>query len=142
MNTLSPGFMAPPGYTSVRSAQAMAKRLTSPGGLKPEDRIRAAKGEMSFWEYDEKGYIIAGTPERVRQRVRELAKDLRIGQLLGCLHMGDLAEEVAAENTYLFGNQVIPHLRDLWADQPDHWTPKISQQRVAARERAAKEAAQ
>jgi alkanesulfonate monooxygenase SsuD/methylene tetrahydromethanopterin reductase-like flavin-dependent oxidoreductase (luciferase family) len=88
---------------------------------------------MSFWEYDEKGYIIAGTPERVRQRVRELAKDLHIGQLIGCLHMGNLAEETAAENTYLFGSQVIPHLRDLWADQPDHWTPPISQQRIAAR---------
>ena len=110
--------------------------------LKPEDRARAAAGEMSFWEYDEKGYIIAGTPERVRQRVRELATDLRIGQLIGCLHMGDLAEETAAENTYLFGTEVIPHLRDLWADQPDHWTPKVSQDRVAARSQATKEAAQ
>ena len=87
---------------------------------------------MSFWEYDEKGYIIAGTPERVRQRVRELATELRIGQLIACLHMGDLSEETAAMNTHLFGTQVIPHLRDLWADQPDHWTPEVSQQRIAA----------
>ena len=49
----------------------------------------------------------------MRQRVRELAQDLRIGQLIGCLHMGNLPEETAAENTYLFGTQVIPHLRDL-----------------------------
>jgi alkanesulfonate monooxygenase SsuD/methylene tetrahydromethanopterin reductase-like flavin-dependent oxidoreductase (luciferase family) len=142
MNTLDPAFTMAPGYTSIRSQQAMAEHIKNSPGLKPEDRARASKGEMSFWEYDEKGYIIAGTPERVRQRVRELSKDLRIGQLIGCLHMGDLAEEVAAENTYLFGNKVIPHLRDLWADQPDHWTPKISQQRVAARAAAAKEAAQ
>jgi len=91
---------------------------------------------MSFWEYDEKGYIIAGTPERVRQRIRALAKDLRIGQLIACAHMGDLSEEQAAENTYLFGTQVIPGLRDLWAEYPDHWTPKVSQQRVAAAEAA------
>ncbi len=56
--------------------------------------------------------------------------------------MGDLAEEVAAENTYLFGSKVIPHLRDLWADQLDHWTPKVSQERVAARGVAARQAAQ
>jgi alkanesulfonate monooxygenase SsuD/methylene tetrahydromethanopterin reductase-like flavin-dependent oxidoreductase (luciferase family) len=136
MNTLSPGFMAPPGYTSVRSAQAMAKRMRGPGGLSPEDRMRAAKGEMSFWEYDEKGYIIAGTPERVRQRIEALAKDLRIGQLIACAHMGDLSEEQAAENTYLFGTRVIPGLRHVWADYPDHWTPKVSQQRVAAAEAA------
>jgi alkanesulfonate monooxygenase SsuD/methylene tetrahydromethanopterin reductase-like flavin-dependent oxidoreductase (luciferase family) len=133
MNTLDPKFTMAPGYTTIRSQQAMAAHLRNAPNLRPEDRARAQKGEMSFWEYDEKGYIIAGTPERVRQRVRELAKDLHIGQLIGCLHMGNLAEETAAENTYLFGSQVIPHLRDLWADQPDHWTPPISQQRIAAR---------
>ncbi len=26
----------------------------------------------------------------------------------------------------------IVDLRDLWADQPDYWTPQVSQQRVAA----------
>lgn len=144
MNTLDPGFAGPPGYTSVRSVQAMAEHVKSAGGLKPEDRARAQKGEMSFWEYDEKGYIIAGTPERVEQRIRELAKNLRIGQLIACLHMGDLAEDVAAMNTRLFGQQVIPKLRDLWADEPDHWTPQVSQQRIAAaaKANASQEAAQ
>jgi len=142
MNTLDPKFTMAPGYTTIRSQQAMAARMQGAPNLRPEDRIRAAKGEMSFWEYDEKGYIIAGTPRRVRQRVRELATDLHIGQLIGCLHMGNLAEETAAENTHLFGTQVIPHLRDLWADQPDHWTPPISQQRIAARAQAALEAAE
>ncbi|HLZ82476.1 MAG TPA: LLM class flavin-dependent oxidoreductase [Caulobacteraceae bacterium] len=137
MNTLDPKFTMAPGYTTIRSQQAMAARLRDAPNLRPEDRARAAKGEMSFWEYDEKGYIIAGTPQRVRQRVRELATDLRVGQLIGCLHMGNLPEETAAENTHLFGTQVIPHLRDLWADQPDHWTPPISQQRIAARSQAA-----
>ena len=42
------------------------------------------------------------------------------------------AEDVAAENTRLFGHEVAPYLRDLWADQPDHWTPEISQKLVAA----------
>jgi alkanesulfonate monooxygenase SsuD/methylene tetrahydromethanopterin reductase-like flavin-dependent oxidoreductase (luciferase family) len=133
MNTLDPGFTAAPGYTTVRSQQAMAEHVKQgAGGLKPEDRIRAANGQMSFWEYDELGYIIAGTPERVEQRIRALAKDLRIGQLIACAHMGDLAEDVASMNTYLMGTQVIPKLRDLWADQPDHWTPKVSQERIAA----------
>ena len=53
--------------------------------------------------------------------------------------MGNLPEDIAAMNTYLVGTQVIPQLRDLWADQPDHWTPEVSQRRMAAR--AAKMAA-
>jgi len=46
--------------------------------------------------------------------------------------MGNLPEDVGAENTRLFGLEVAPHLRDLWADQPDNWTPEISQKLVRA----------
>ncbi|MBN8872748.1 MAG: LLM class flavin-dependent oxidoreductase [Rhodospirillales bacterium] len=131
-NNVQDPFLAPPGYTSLKSVQAIAaNRKKGESKLSPEDRVRASKGEMSFWEYDEKGYIIAGTPERVRQRLRELATDLRIGQLIACLHMGDLPEDVAAHNTRLVGREVAPHLRDLWADQPDHWTPAVCRARAA-----------
>ena len=40
--------------------------------------------------------------------------------------VSDLREEVAVENTRLVGQDVIPHLRDLWADQPDRWTPEAT----------------
>ncbi len=50
------------------------------------------------------------------------------------MQMGNLPEEVAAHNTDLFGTEVIPRLRDIWADYPDRWTPEVSQQRVAALE--------
>jgi alkanesulfonate monooxygenase SsuD/methylene tetrahydromethanopterin reductase-like flavin-dependent oxidoreductase (luciferase family) len=131
--TPAAGFLNPPGYTTVRSMKAMANYAkTGQSKLTPQDRVRAARGEMSFWEYDEKGYIIAGTPERVRQRLRELITDLRIGQLIATPHVGNLPEEVGAENTRLFGREVAPYLRDLWADQPDYWTPEISQALVKA----------
>jgi alkanesulfonate monooxygenase SsuD/methylene tetrahydromethanopterin reductase-like flavin-dependent oxidoreductase (luciferase family) len=123
-------YATPPGYNSTQSLAQTLKHTTNPAAA--ADRERAVRGEMSFWEYDEKGYIVAGTPDRVAQRLRELATELRVGQLIASLHMGNLPEETAAENTHLFGTQVIPQLRDLWADEPDHWTPQVSQQRVAA----------
>ena len=64
--------------------------------------------------------------------MRELCTDLRVGQLIACLHMGDLPEEVAAENTRLIGHEVMPGLRDLWADQPDRWTPEATHQAPVA----------
>jgi alkanesulfonate monooxygenase SsuD/methylene tetrahydromethanopterin reductase-like flavin-dependent oxidoreductase (luciferase family) len=131
-------FATPPGYTSPESLRGMLARTASPQAA--EDRRRATAGEMGFWEYDEKGYIIAGTPDRVAQRVRELATELRVGQLIACLHMGDLAEETAAENTHLFGTRVIPQLRDLWADQPDHWTPPATHRDAPAITAASTEA--
>lgn len=123
-------FVTAPGFRSARTLDATAKWASK--GLTPEDRMRAKSGEMSFWEYDEKGYIIAGSPERVRQRVRELVTELRVGQLITAMHMGNLSEEVGAENTRLFGEEVAPYLRDIWADESDRWTPAASQQLVAA----------
>ena len=123
-------FATPPGYNSLEAIRA---NLTRAKTQSAEERRKAQRGELSFWEYDELGYIIAGTPERVEQRVRELATELRIGQLITCMHVGNLPEEVAAENNRLVGTSVIPKLRDVWADEEDRWTPKVSQQRVAAK---------
>lgn len=123
-------FATPPGYNSEATIRANFGRSKT---ISDEERAKAARGELSFWEYDELGYIIAGTPERVEQRVRELATDLRIGQLITCMHVGNLSQEVAEMNNRLFGTQVIPKLRDLWADQEDCWTPRVSQERIAAK---------
>ena len=122
-------FATPPGYNSQDSIRAGLERAKV---ISNEERRKATRGELSFWEYDELGYIIAGTPERVEQRVRELATKLRIGQLITCMHVGNLDEEVALKNNHLFGTKVAPQLRDVWADYEDRWTPRESQQRLAA----------
>jgi hypothetical protein len=49
------------------------------------------------------------------------------------MHLGNLPEEVAAQNNELVGTKVIPKLRDIWSEYEDRWTPKVSQERVAAR---------
>ncbi|MBM9468600.1 LLM class flavin-dependent oxidoreductase [Nakamurella leprariae] len=128
-NPVAPEFAAPPGYNSLPSVRAMLNRSKT---ISAEQRAKAAKGELSFWEYDELGYIIAGTPERVEQRVRELATELRIGQLITAMHIGNLDEETAAMNVDLFGEKVIPKLRDIHSEYEDLWTPQESQRRVAA----------
>jgi alkanesulfonate monooxygenase SsuD/methylene tetrahydromethanopterin reductase-like flavin-dependent oxidoreductase (luciferase family) len=122
-------FATPPGYMTIASQREGLRRQR---GVGTEVRQRAARGELSFWEYDELGFIIAGTPERVRQRIETLASELHVGQLITCMHMGNLPEETAAMNNDLFGRQVAPHLRALFADYDDRWTPAVSQQRVAA----------
>jgi alkanesulfonate monooxygenase SsuD/methylene tetrahydromethanopterin reductase-like flavin-dependent oxidoreductase (luciferase family) len=129
-------FATPPGFMTQASYRESLRRSKSQSA---EQRRKALRGELSFWEYDELGYIIAGSPERVEQRVRELATDLRLGQLITCMHLGDLPEETAVMNTELFGTKVIPKLRDLWSEYEDRWTPKISQAKVA--EFAARQAA-
>ncbi len=125
-NRVSRGFTSAPGYRSAKSMTWELERQQS-----NPDRDRAYKGEMSFQEYNDKGFIVAGSPATVRERLREIAKELRVGQLIPTLHLGNLNEEIAVQNTALFGREVIPHLRDVWAEWPDNWTPKASQELVA-----------
>lgn len=128
-NRVSRGFTGAPGYRTAKSMRWELERQSS-----NPDRDRAYKGEMSFDEYNEKGFIVAGSPATVRERLREIAKELRVGQLIATCHIGNLPAEVAHKNTTLFGQEVIPHLRDVWSEYEDHWTPKVSQERVAAAE--------
>ncbi len=116
------GFVSAPGYRSVRSAKFEMERQSA----NPK-RAKAYLAQLSFQEYNDAGFIMAGTPETVRERLRETLQDLRVGQLIATLHMGNLPEEVANRNTELFATEVMPYLRDLWDDQEDRWTPVASQ---------------
>src|SRR5207247_11289129 len=49
---------------------------------------------------------------------------LRVGHLaLGC-HIGSSPIELTNRSTYLFATQVMPHLRPIWSEYEDHWSPK------------------
>ena len=69
---MPPEFADPPGYHTATSIRAMMNRARASSRRRRSRRRHA--GELDFWEYDELGYIIAGTPERVEQRVRELGR--------------------------------------------------------------------
>ncbi|MDO9524053.1 MAG: LLM class flavin-dependent oxidoreductase, partial [Gemmobacter sp.] len=128
-----PGFESGPGYRTQNSVKAMAGYAAQTNlKLPPEEKARANRGEMDFWDYDKHGFIIAGSPERVRQRIEDMVKDLRVGQLIACLHMGNLPEDVASMNTHLMATKVQPHLRNIWKDYEDRWTPKPHSMAVSA----------
>jgi hypothetical protein len=82
-------------------------------------------GSNKSWkELVEGGYIIAGSPATVRQKLEELARSLRIGQLCLALHIGSAPIELTNRSTYLFATEVMPHLRPIWSEYEDHWWPK------------------
>ena len=80
--------------------------------------------DKSWKELCEQRYIVAGSPATVRQQLEELARSLRVGHLaLGC-HIGSAPIELTNRSTYLFATQVMPHLRPIWSEWEDHWSPK------------------
>ena len=69
----------------------------------------------------EQGYILAGSPESVRQQLEEAAKALNVGHMMVLLQFGSMPPELVRKNTELFAREVLPHVRPLFGEYEDHW---------------------
>lgn len=94
-------------------------------GIKAPLRQRADTSTLRYKDFVERGYLIAGSPATVRDRLLEDVKRLRVGHLLTLLHFGSMPHELTLKNIDLFSREVLPHLRDLWDDEwEDRWWPE------------------
>ncbi len=108
------GFADAPGYRTLDSIRAAMKAgfpTQLPANLAFKDLIRS-------------GAVIAGSPQTVRERLREAMKSLNCGHLITGLHIGSMPPELARKNTELFAREVMPHLRDMWSEWEDRWSPR------------------
>jgi len=124
-------WFAPPGNQDYRSLQAAARN--------PMRRPENPK-ELRYRDFVEKGYVIAGSPATVRQRLEEeVVKGLRVGNLMVLLQIGSMPHELTLQNMDLFSREVLPSLRGFWEDEGwvNHWWPEKlrarSEPAVAAR---------
>jgi alkanesulfonate monooxygenase SsuD/methylene tetrahydromethanopterin reductase-like flavin-dependent oxidoreductase (luciferase family) len=109
-------FLAAPGYMSIPSMRAMGYSMDL-------DRLKSLK-----WKnFVEDGYVVAGSPATVRDRLREILKTLRVGHLLLLLHFGSMPDDLTRKNMQLFAEEVMPALRGLWSEWPDEWWPSRSE---------------
>ena len=91
-----PGFADAPGYRTIKTIQA---------GVLSNQLRRANLGHaatLSWQELIERGYIVAGSPETVRQRMEELIKGLRVGNIICLFQMGDMPTEKTCHSSELF----------------------------------------
>src|SRR5262249_60230364 len=75
-------------------------------------------------DFVEKGYVIAGSPATVRDRIKqEVIKNLHVGNLMVLLQIGSMPHEVALENIDCFAREVVPGLRPNWEGEGwvNHW---------------------
>ena len=120
------GFNNTPGYRSLRSEEASI-RANRPSSL------GTFSGKQGWNDYIEQGNIIAGSPEKVTEQLRDLIKSLHIGHLMMLLQFGNLSKELTMKNTRLFAEKVMPSLRDIWDDEwEDKWWIKPLAQDKAA----------
>ena len=109
------GFADAPGYRTMRTVKAgFRTQFRNPTG-------GAFSGELKWKDFVENGYILAGSPESVRQQLEEAAKALRVGHMMVLLQFGSMPPELVRKNTELFAREVLPHVRGLWSEYEDHW---------------------
>jgi alkanesulfonate monooxygenase SsuD/methylene tetrahydromethanopterin reductase-like flavin-dependent oxidoreductase (luciferase family) len=113
------GFLMPPGYTSIATMQ---KRVTS------ALRGTAAIGEkqLSWKDFVERKYIVAGRPDTVVEQLEEMAARLNVGHLMVLCHYGNMADETARYNATRFAEDVIPKLRHVFDGWEDDWWPSTT----------------
>ncbi len=99
-NLLKNITLAPPGYTSAKSALAI---LRNRGNF---------LAEQESWEAIEKGVFgIVGSPQTVRQKLAEYQKELGVGVVLTGCQTGTLPHELARKSMELLAREVLPHVR-------------------------------
>jgi alkanesulfonate monooxygenase SsuD/methylene tetrahydromethanopterin reductase-like flavin-dependent oxidoreductase (luciferase family) len=116
-------WAGPPGYASeatlrarVSSQVAQAAGRATAGG---------AFGAPSFEEIVDQGYVVIGSPDEVAEKLREVAVNLNVGQLMLLLQYGNMSKELSFYNTELFAKRVMPQLRGLFENEwENRWWPK------------------
>jgi alkanesulfonate monooxygenase SsuD/methylene tetrahydromethanopterin reductase-like flavin-dependent oxidoreductase (luciferase family) len=121
---IPPQYFETPGYRTRRSTE-FALRTNQPG-----DIAQVASQEKDWKTLVDQGFIIAGSPDTVADRLIEAAKGLRIGNLIALLQIGSMTHELTKQNLTLFAEGVLPKIRHLWDDEgwEHRWWPQGARQ--------------
>ena len=102
-----PGFADAPGYRTIKTMQKGILNQYAPTKIFEE---------VPWGELIESGRVIAGSPETVRQRMEDLIKGLRVGNVFCLMQMGDMPKDKVQHSTRLFAEQVMPKLRNVFPE--------------------------
>ncbi len=112
-----PGFAEAPGYRTVKTLKKEFLSQVAAAG-------QIADQTFTWTDILERGYVIAGSPATVRDRLRALAKGLHVGQLMCLAQIGSMPKALVMKNSELLAREVMPQLRDVWPDHTDRWSPR------------------
>jgi alkanesulfonate monooxygenase SsuD/methylene tetrahydromethanopterin reductase-like flavin-dependent oxidoreductase (luciferase family) len=120
-----PPFSEPPGYRTLKTIKA--------GHL---SQLRATRQKVlannSWKSLVDGGFVIAGSPDTVRERMEDLIRTLRVGTVFLMFHQGNMPDEKVRYSTQLFAEKVMPALKGFWDERyPDagdrYWpTPLVN----------------
>ena len=117
---LYPGFTDAPGYRTESTIRRQLEAVGPGGGV----GALGVMGAPKLKDIVDRGYLVLGDPDEVAARLREIAKDLHVGNLMSLLQFGNMDKDTANYNTRLFAERVMPQIADLFEDEWEHqWWP-------------------
>ncbi len=119
------GFADAPGYRTIKTIRADVLSALS------ED-MQNQYLNLTWKKLVDEGYIIAGSPATVRERMEDLIKSLRVGNIFCLMHIGNMPDWKTRYSSKLFAEQVMPQLRDMWPEWKDdnRWWCKPMDERL------------
>ena len=111
------GFADAPGYRTIRTLQAGAVAQLGAAA-------NQARQAMTWDDFVEQGYVIAGSPKTVIENLRGAVEGLRVGHLMVLLQIGSMPKDLTMKNTEMFATEVYPELQGMWDEYEDHWWPQ------------------
>jgi alkanesulfonate monooxygenase SsuD/methylene tetrahydromethanopterin reductase-like flavin-dependent oxidoreductase (luciferase family) len=116
---LYPGFASPPGYTSIATI-----RKGIEGQVKQAaDRYKELE-DLTWSQILDRGYVVAGSPDTIVDRLTDMEDRLRVGHLMVLLHFGNMPKDKVLYNSTRFAQEVAPRLRPMWSEWEDRWWPR------------------
>jgi alkanesulfonate monooxygenase SsuD/methylene tetrahydromethanopterin reductase-like flavin-dependent oxidoreductase (luciferase family) len=130
---VNPMWASPPGYQSEATIRA---RITSQVAQAAAAARSGPVPAIRTWdEIVDAGYVIIGSPDEVASKVKEVATNLNVGQLMLLCQFGNMSTELARYNTRMYAEKVMPQVRDLFDDQwENRWWPKPMSNQSVPRE--------
>ncbi|TWS26437.1 LLM class flavin-dependent oxidoreductase [Tsukamurella sputi] len=111
--------LALPGGIDIRGVEAI---MRDPSDFGIYGRMKT----IDFKELVEAGSVICGSPDTVAEQLISTSREYRIGNLHAMLQFGSMPHGLAKDNIDLFAAEVMPRLKNVWADQgyDHHWWPE------------------
>lgn len=111
-----PGFADPPGYRTINTIKAGVLNQ-----LRAENQKMFAN--LTWKDLVDGGFVIAGSPDTVAEKMEEMIKTLHVGHIFCLMHMGDMPDWKVRYSTQLFADKVMPRLRNMWPEweHDDRW---------------------
>ena len=118
---LDPRFVQPPGYTTEATIRARVEGQVAAAARKATARKGTA---TEIDDIVDQGYVIIGSPDEVAAQLREATREMNVGHLMLLCQYGNMDKQLAAYNTRMFAEHVMPQLTGQFDDTwEDHWWP-------------------